>query len=268
MTASFWRRAAMLTVAVLVLAASTTRAAPPVKPSIDEKTLAQFRQWKAALPAEQQAWETTLEQNLGSFYLPLYQGDKVAGRVTAWDYVADQPGLPRVLLVGDSISRGYTLAVRKALAGKANVHRAPENCGGTANALKKLDIWLAGGHWDVIHFNFGIHDRRTPAAEYRQRLEKIVARLQQTGARLVWAATTPVADDVKDIRNADLVERNRIAAEVMAQHRIPVDDLYACILSDLAKLQNPHDCHFGAAGYDRLGHQVAKAIQAALPSAK
>ena len=54
----------------------------------------------------------------------------------------DEPGLPRVLLIGDSVCRGYTLAVRKALAGKANVHRAPENCGPTANGIKKLDIWL------------------------------------------------------------------------------------------------------------------------------
>src|SRR5512137_2492523 len=37
--------------------------------------------------------------------------------------VSDDPKLPRVLLIGDSISIGYTLPVRKLLAGKANVHR-------------------------------------------------------------------------------------------------------------------------------------------------
>lgn len=67
--------------------------------------------------------------------------------------VQDEPGLPRVLLIGDSVSGGYTLATRKLLAGKANVHKAPENCGPTGNGLKKLDIWLGDGHWDVIHFN-------------------------------------------------------------------------------------------------------------------
>lgn len=34
--------------------------------------------------------------------------------------VQEQPGLPRVLLVGDSISIGYTLPVRTLLAGRAN----------------------------------------------------------------------------------------------------------------------------------------------------
>lgn len=96
--------------------------------AIDEKYAALV----AALPQEEQAWERTLQENLGSFYLPLYKAGRVKGSQQAWDYVKDVPGLPRVLLIGDSVSRGYTLAARKALAGKANVHRAPENCGPSA----------------------------------------------------------------------------------------------------------------------------------------
>ena len=41
--------------------------------------------------------------------------------------IQDTPGLPRVLLIGDSISIGYTLPVRRLLAGKANVHRIAVN---------------------------------------------------------------------------------------------------------------------------------------------
>ena len=108
-----------------------------------------FAQWKATRPSEEQAWITVLEQNLGSFYLPLYKQEKVKGVISAWDYVQDDQKLPRVLIIGDSISRGYTLPLRKALAGKANVHRAPENCGPTANGLKKLPIWLGNGKWEV-----------------------------------------------------------------------------------------------------------------------
>ena len=178
--------------------------------AIDEK----FQAWKATLPPEQQAWERTLEQCLGAFYLPLYKREKVRGSVSAWDYVKDDPKLPRVLLIGDSVSRGYTLAARKALVGKANVHRAPENCGPTANGLKKMEIWLGDGRWDVIHFNFGIHDRRTPPADYKQRLETIIARLQKTGAKLVWASTTPVPPDTADGPSvpATIVEKNITAA--------------------------------------------------------
>ncbi len=123
--------------------------------------------------------------------------------------VTDTPGLPRVLLIGDSISMGYTLPVRERLQGKANVHRPAENCSESAKGVKRLDAWLGDGKWDVIHFNFGLHDLKyldaagkyvTPdkgkqvasVADYEKNLRAIVARLKQTGANLIFATTTPV----------------------------------------------------------------------------
>ncbi|MCX5683968.1 MAG: SGNH/GDSL hydrolase family protein, partial [Planctomycetota bacterium] len=74
--------------------------------------------------------------------------------------VEDVPGLPRVLLIGDSISMGYTPGVRELLKGKANVRHPPENCAATVVGLKRLDVWLGEKKWDVIHFNFGLHDMK------------------------------------------------------------------------------------------------------------
>src|SRR5258708_5818862 len=76
----------------------------------------------------------------------------------AYVQIADDPKLPRVLILGDSISIGYTLPVRKLLEGKANVHRPADNCGPSNSGLLLLDKWLGDGKWDVIHFNFGLHD--------------------------------------------------------------------------------------------------------------
>ena len=64
--------------------------------------------------------------------------------------IKDKPGLPRVLLIGDSISIGYTVPVREMLEGKANVHRALTNCGPTIKGVKELDSWLGDEPWDVI----------------------------------------------------------------------------------------------------------------------
>ena len=72
--------------------------------------------------------------------------------------VRDDESLPRVLLIGDSISIGYHIDVRSALAGVANVHRPTENGGPTSNGVEKLEEWLAEHGerpWDVIHYNFG-----------------------------------------------------------------------------------------------------------------
>ena len=234
------------------------------KAAVDKANDEKYQQWKATRSPEEQAWLKMLEDNLGSFYLPLYKMEKARGSVSAWDYVEDDPKLPRVLLIGDSISRGYTLAVRKALAGKANVHRAPENCGPTANGVKKLDIWLGAGKWDLIHFNFGIHDRATKPADYEQRLETIIARLQKTGAKLMWASSTPLPAQSQYGNDAAMVERNTIAARVMQKHNIAVDDLYGHVKLRLADFQNPNDCHFNGPGYDFLGQKVAEEIRAAL----
>ena len=235
------------------------------KAEADQKIDEQYQALVKTLSPAEQAWERVLQDNLGSFYLPIHKRQKVAGQSNAWDFVKDDPQLPRVLLIGDSVSRGYTQSVRKALAGKANVHRAPANCGPTSSGLKKIDVWLGDGKWDVIHFNFGIHDRNTPVAEYSQRLEQLVERMQKTGAKLVWASTTPIPDDPAKKQTAvSIVERNTAAAEVMAKHRVVTDDLFTAITPHLEKMQNPNDVHFNAAGYEFLGQQVADAISKSL----
>lgn len=204
----------------------------------------QYQALVAKMSPAQQAWEQVLQSQLGGFYLPLHKRDKVAGRSNAWDFVADDPKLRRVLLIGDSVSRGYTQSVRKALAGKANVHRAPANCGPTASGLRNIDVWLGDGKWDVIHFNFGIHDRNTAVADYEQRLAQLIRRMEQTGAKLVWASTTPIPDDPEKKQTAaSIVDRNQVAAALMEKHGVATNDLFAVITPHLAELQNPNDVH-------------------------
>ncbi|MCE9629438.1 MAG: SGNH/GDSL hydrolase family protein [Planctomycetia bacterium] len=269
---------------VVITAASSGSAAPPAaaeaEPTTADEAAAKKQAEEAAineeyaalvvtLSPEQQAWEKALQENLGSFYLPIHKRERVAGRSSAWDFVKDDPALPRVLLIGDSVSRAYTQPVRMALAGKANVHRAPANCGPSASGVKNLDAWLVsapgGDRWDVIHFNFGIHDRNTPVADYAVRLEKIVERLKKTGANLVWASTTPIPDvPAQKQTAASIMERNAAAAAVMDKHDVAIDDLFAFITPHLAEAQLPNDVHFKPEGYDLLGHQVAESILAVI----
>jgi len=195
--------------------------------------------------------------------------------------IEDVAGLPRVLLLGDSISIGYTVPVRDLLKGKANVHRARQNCGPTTRGLESLDAWLGEKKWDVIHFNFGLHDlkyinekgglvavdegrQQVPIDAYRKNLEQIVARLKKTGAALIWCATTPVPEGAKGRVVGDAVRYNAAAAEVMAKHKIPTNDLYAFAKPRLAKIQRPANVHFSPEGSKALAEQVARHVLAAL----
>lgn len=244
----------------------TNAAESAAKKQAEEAAISEkYQALVATLPPEEQAWEKVLQEHLGTFYLPIHKREKVSGRSNAWDFIRDDPALPRVLLIGDSVSRGYTQAVRKALAGEANVHRAPANCGPTASGIKNIDAWLTSspgdGKWDVIHFNFGIHDRNTPVSDYVSRLAQLVERMKKTGATLVWATTTPIPDDPEKKQTAaSIVDRNAAAAEVMRAHGVAVDDLYTFIEPHLGEVQPPKDVHFTAKGYDMLGGQVAAVI--------
>jgi lysophospholipase L1-like esterase len=199
------------------------------------------------------------------------------------------PSLPNVLLLGDSISIGYTLPVRQLLKGQANVFRpvtatgAAENCSDTGKGVTELDRWLAmAPKWEVIHFNWGLHDLKhmkddkpsldpndpplRSVEEYRANLEKIVARLKQTGARLVFATTTPVVPGTGNpFRSPDDPPRyNAAAVAVMKANGVGVNDLFGAVQPRLAEVQLPKNVHFTAAGYDLLAQQVAEAVRSEL----
>ncbi len=194
----------------------------------------------------------------------------------AFSAIADDPKLPRVLLIGDSISIGYTLATREALAGKANVHRAPTNCGPTIRGLEQIDKWLGDGRWDVIHFNWGLHDLRksdgkhqVPIDEYEKNLRELVGRMKKTGAVLVWCSTTPVPEGCSPSRtDEDAVAYNAVAKKIMDAEGIAIDDLYAFALPQLDKIQRPANVHFTPEGSAVLAKQVAATILKALDKAR
>jgi len=199
--------------------------------------------------------------------------------------------LPRVLIIGDSISIGYTAPVRQNLKGIADVYRPGENCQHSGYVLAKIKSWLGNGKWDVIHFNCGIWDthlldakgnlvraadNQMPNAEfrirytpeqYRENLTKLVAILEKTGAKLIWANTTPVMRRKGD-RFEAIPTLNRVAAEVMQAHRIPVNDLYGYVLPHAKEWQQADQVHFNAEGNQQLGQQVAQSIRQALPKAR
>lgn len=192
--------------------------------------------------------------------------------------IPDQPGLPRVLIIGDSISMGYTGPVRELLKDKANVHRIPANGGPTINTLRNIEKWLGDGKWDVIHFNWGIHDlkimpdgkRQVEPADYEKNLRTLVARLKTTGAQLIWATTTPIPDGELNPPRAfgKVPEYNAIAEKVMSENGVPIDDLNAAITPRIAELQNPKDVHFKTAGSAFLAKEVAASIEKALAPKK
>ncbi len=192
--------------------------------------------------------------------------------------IEDVPGLPRVLLIGDSISMGYTLPTRKLLDGKANVHRIPTNGGPTIRGIESIDKWLGDKKWDVIHFNWGIHDLRHQAdgkrqvepADYERNLRALVAKLKATNAKLIWAASTPIPKGKlnPDRTFGDENEYNAIAARIMHESGIPINDLHSYIMPKFTELQKPQDLHYKPEGSEFIAKKVAAEIEKVLSLSK
>ena len=187
-----------------------------------------------------------------------------------WVANADKKDLPRVLLIGDSVTRGYSKAVDTALTGKAYVARlATSRCVGDPVLLAEAAAVLGGTSFDVIHFNNGLHGvGAVTEAEYAKFLPEFLAHIRKLApkAKLIWASCTPwhVAGKFTefDPKNEKVKERNRIAAELMKKENIPVNDLYTTVA------QHPEWCadplHYNAKGTEAEGTQVAAAVMALL----
>jgi acyl-CoA thioesterase-1 len=197
--------------------------------------------------------------------------------------VPNAASLPKVLLIGDSISGGYSKGVKKLLEGKASVTGPLSNAETTIYGVARLDEWLGDAKWDLIHFNWGLWDiygwryakeDRSPAM-YEKRLEQLVTRLEKTGATLIWATTTPVCREAETTMLKQFKTEVKITPEtekeyrdaalrVMTRHGVQVNDLHAAIKPQQEKVQEPDNVHFSGAGYGLLAKQVAETIAASL----
>jgi len=193
---------------------------------------------------------------------------------------ADDPKLPRMLVIGDSISLNYLGPLRKALAGKVNVHHPPTNCGRSATGAQSAAVWVGdyqakGRRWDVISFNFGHWDSGNTKQAYQKSLETVIASLKKTKAKLIWVTTCPVPNGNEKAgelsaagkapgRKSGVMAKylNPWAAEVMRKHpEITVCDQWQFVKdhgSDLYKdWWTGDNVHFGGKQADELGKLLA-----------
>lgn len=195
--------------------------------------------------------------------------------------------LPKVLIIGDSISIGFTPHAKKILKDKAVVIHHKGNAQHTGTGLIKLEGWLEDTKWDVIHFNWGLWDLcyRNPKSkaqghrdkingkvttsleQYEKNLEQLVTRLKKTNAKLIWAHTTVVPDKEAGRMVGDDTQYNDVATKIMKKHGVTTNDLHS-----LTKGFSPDlfigvgDVHYKQDGYKQIGQQVAATIEKAINS--
>ncbi len=190
-----------------------------------------------------------------------------------WISHANETNLPRVLLIGDSITRGYYPEVEKRLAGKAFVARlSTSRFAADPVLLKEIALVLDETRFDVIHFNNGMHGWQHSEAEYRKAFPKFLAAIKSHAprAKLIWANTTPLRDGKgttyepkAEYSDARITARNAIAAEIVAAQKIPIDDLNAAVNGHPE--YHSDNVHFNSEGIQIQAAQVSAQVEKLLP---
>ena len=181
-----------------------------------------------------------------------------------------------VLIIGDSISIGYTPFVEKALAPGVAIAHNPGNGGSTVRGLDSIETWTNKRQWDVILFNFGLHDMvykdkdnkydvqngkvSVNLEEYKKNLELIVSKLRETTAKLIFINTTVVPENAAGRKVGDPEIYNAAALEVMKRNGIEVVDLFTASLTIHPQNSPPGNVHYTPEGYEQLASIIVKAI--------
>lgn len=146
----------------------------------------------------------------------------------SYSYNAKNNESPRILLIGDSICRGYQESVREVLGDCINVtFWVGSKCVTDPKYLEELDFFLGSHKYDMIFFNNGAHssDIELPGIErqiaYEKTVDFILARVPNVPLALVFC--TPSRDETLDAMFSRFNDYTRIVAE---KKNLQIVDLY------------------------------------------
>ena len=150
---------------------------------------------------------------------------------------------PKILIVGDSISIGYTPFVKKHFLNNAVVLHNIGNAQHTGTGLLKIEEWLGDAHWDIIQFNWGLWDlcyRHPDSKEYGNR-DKINGKPEYS--------ITEYASNLESLVS-------------MIKHNITVNDIYL----ESVDIHNIYgkglkDVHYSPEGYKKLSELIIKFLE-------
>ena len=176
------------------------------------------------------------------------------------------PGLPNVLLQGDSLSRNYFPEVQRRLQGIANVYLVANSySSGDPRLAKEIVLFAEAEHvrFQVVHFNNGMHGWGYTEAQYKAAFPnflRTVRSLVHGNSALIWATTTPVQPQaLNGATNLRIDSRNAIALSFIDAAHISIDDQHALMMQHRDLYQDT--VHFNNEGSKLMGDQTAAAIR-------
>jgi len=183
----------------------------------------------------------------------------------------DEPEMEgrRVLLVGDSITNGYSPALKKIMPpdiyiDKYVTSRALNN----PSFLKELTYVLTQGKYEVIHFNNGLHgglDKELFKKCYEEVIKYLLS--LENSPKIIISGTTPVVVTDKPNEytpfNAKSIERDSIAREIAEKYGLMYENLYN-LVDGIEGIRAHDPFHYNEKGCEILANAVCKNLKKVL----
>ncbi len=180
--------------------------------------------------------------------------------IHSWVDHADSHDLPRILLIGDSITYGYQEQVRKKFCDIAYVDYLSTSYAVDLRIYGKLVELFAGDkNYDIIHFNHGLHGIHLSKTNYKNKLNKLLKKIKNKGKILLANCTVVYQEGNRELHpqwNRRILERNAAISEIAGENNFPVDDLYQVSLKIPKEDRREDGTHYEAAGYEILAEHV------------
>ncbi len=178
----------------------------------------------------------------------------------------------KVTLLGDSIRMiGYGLKVPTLLGENFEVFQPNENCRFAKHTLRGLFDWerdMSGSQ--IVHWNNGLWDicnlfedgLFTSESEYVENMLRIADILISKYEKVIFATTTPVTMQNRNIKNSDIERYNALLVPVLKEKGIIINDLYQLVSTNIDKyIRNDDNLHLSDEGISVCAEQVADMIR-------
>ena len=176
--------------------------------------------------------------------------------------------LPRVALIGDSITEGYFRCVFKALEGIAHVDVLATSYSISSPAYQNMvKSFVRDSDYAVVHYNYGLHAHSVEDDEYERTCASMLDYITEHAKAVVGTSTTVLESDLKTESphwKEKVRARNKRLQKVAQEKGLLIDDLNALSQSLTGDYRAPDGVHFSEKGYQALAELVAESIKKVL----
>ena len=185
--------------------------------------------------------------------------------IRIWCEDTNEKNLPRVALVGDSITEGYYHFVKELLKDVARVDSLATSFSITSKIYSEtVKNFIEDSKYDIVHFNYGLHAYNVTENDYYFCCEQLL-KFVSLNSKVIVATTTTVYDESLEKNDpvwAEKVDlRNEKITMLAKELNFKINDLKSLCDGFDKSMKNPDGVHFTEDGYKVLAQNVAECVR-------